>query len=97
VPGGHRAGDRIPRGAALLRRRVALDEGDTDVGVRFRCPGRRRVKTPATNDPGDVGFRVPSSQFPIGKRRSLRLELFASPTVDDFPARGRLYVLCVRR
>ena len=96
MPGGYRAGERIPRGAALLRRRAALDRGDSAVPVRFRCPGRRRVTTVATNDPGDVGFRVPDSQFPYTGRRAVRLELFVSPNAGEFPAHGRIYVLCRR-
>ena len=96
LPGGYAIGERIPRGAALLRRRIALDENDDTVRTRFRCPGRRRVRTFAANDPGDVGFRVPDSQLPYTKRRAVTLELFASPSVEDFPARGRIYVLCRR-
>ena len=96
LPGGHAIGERIPRGAALLRRRVALDRDDTAVQTRFRCPGRRRVRSFAANDPGDVGFRVPRSQLPYTKRKAIRLELFPSPAAEDFPARGRIYVLCRR-
>ena len=95
MPGGYAIGERIPRGAALLRRRVALDRED-EVTTRFSCPGRRRVRTLAANDPGDVGFRIPSGQLPYTKRRSIRLELFPSPSTEEFPARGRIYVLCTR-
>ena len=96
LPGGYAIGERIPRGAALLRRRVALDRDDDAVRTRFTCPGRRRVRTFAANDPGDVGFRIPRSQLPYTKRRAITLELFPSPSVDDYPARGRIYVLCRR-
>ena len=96
MPGGYEIGERIPRGARLLRRRVALDRDDAAVPTRFTCPGRRRVRTIAANDPGDVGFRVPSSQLPYTKRRAITLELFPAPTTEEFPARGRVYVLCRR-
>ena len=96
LPGGYAIGERIPRGAALLRRRIALDKGDDAVRTRFSCPGKRRIRSFAANDPGDVGFRVPQSQFPYTKRRAITLELFPAPTVDEYPARGRIYVLCRR-
>jgi hypothetical protein len=98
LPGGFKRGERIPRGFVLLRRRVALGPRDGDVAVRFRCPGRRKIRTLGLNDPSDVGIRLPAGQRGYDRRSRVTLVAYRSPLVGDGEtARGRLYVLCRRR
>lgn len=94
--GGYRQGQRIPRGFVLLRRSVELAPGERRAETTFRCPGGRRVRSLALNDPSDIGFVVPSDQAKYTRRSTLRLQLFPSPDArrENRPARGRAYVLC---
>jgi hypothetical protein len=94
MAGGYQQGKRIPRGHVLLRRSVAVAT-DERVTVRFRCPGRRTIRTIGLNDPGDVGIQLPRSQRHYDRHRRVRLIAYASPNLDPGEvARGRVYVLC---
>ena len=95
MPGGFRQGARIPRGHVLLRRSVAITRADGRRNIVFRCPGGRRVRTIAGNDPSPVGLGVESDQLPYTRRSRLRLFVYAAPMVErGETARGRVYVLC---
>ena len=96
MPGGFKQGARIPRGHVLLRRSVAITRGDGRRNIVFRCPGGRRVRTIASNDPSPVGLGVDSDQLPYTRRSRLRLFVYAAPTLVEpgETARGRVYVLC---
>lgn len=95
MPGGFRQGARIPRGHVLLRRSVAITRSDGKRNIVFRCPGGRRVRTIAGNDPSPVGLGVDRDQLPYTRRSRLRLFVYAAPMVErGETARGRVYVLC---
>jgi hypothetical protein len=95
MPGRFKQGARIPRTWVLLRRTVEMRASEGRAEVEFRCPGRRRVWTIATNDPGEIGIELPERMRNYRARTVLRLRAYASPNVpgDDL-ARGRIYVLC---
>jgi hypothetical protein len=95
MPGGFKQGARIPRGHVLLRRSVAITRGEGRRYIVFRCPGGRRVRTIAGNDPSPVGLGVENDQLPYTRRSRLRLFVYAAPMVErGETARGRVYVLC---
>ena len=96
MPGGFKRGARIPRGHVLLRRSVAITREDGRRNIVFRCPGGRRVRTVATNDPSPVGIGVDEDMRNYTRRSRLRLFVYAARTLVDpgETARGRVYVLC---
>ena len=95
MPGGFKQGARIPRGHVLLRRSVSITRADGQRNITFTCPGRRRVRTIALNDPSNIGLGVDDSQLPYTRRTRIRLFVYAAPSIDrGETARGRVYVLC---
>ena len=97
LPGGFKQGARIPRGFVLLRRSVELAPGERSTTVRYRCPGRRRIRTIGLNDPSGLGIRLPAGQRNYLRRSAIAIIADRSPLVPrGRPARGRLYVLCGR-
>ena len=96
MPGGFKRGARIPRGHVLLRRSVAITRGEGRRNITFTCPGGRRVRTIATNDPSPVGIGIGDDMRNYTRRSKLRLFVYAAPTLVEpgETARGRVYVLC---
>jgi hypothetical protein len=96
MPGGFRQGARIPRGHVLLRRSVAITVREGRRNVVFTCPGRRRARTIATNDPSPVGIGVDRDMRNYQRRSRIRLFVYAARTLVEpgETARGRVYVLC---
>jgi hypothetical protein len=96
MPGGFKQGARIPRGHVLLRRSVAITVREGRRDVVFRCPGGRRVRTIATNDPSPVGIGVDRDMRDYTRRSRIRLFVYAASTLVEpgETARGRVYVLC---
>jgi hypothetical protein len=96
MPGGFKQGERIPRGHVLLRRSVAITRSEGRRNITFTCPGGRRVRTIATNDPSPVGIGISEDMRNYTRRSKLRLFVYAAPTLveRDETARGRVYVLC---
>jgi hypothetical protein len=96
MPGGYKQGARIPRGHVLLRRSVAITVREGRRNITFRCPGGRRVRTIATNDPSPVGIGISDDMRNYTRRSKLRLYVYAARTLVEpgEVARGRVYVLC---
>jgi hypothetical protein len=96
MPGGFKQGARIPRGNVLLRRSVEIFVREGRRNITFRCPGGRRIRTIATNDPSPVGLGVENDQRNYTRRSSIRLFVYAARTLvgPGEAARGRVYVLC---
>jgi len=96
MPGGFKQGARIPRGHVLLRRSVEIFVREGNRNVVFRCPGGRRIRTIATNDPSPVGIGVANDQRGYTRRSRIRLFVYAASTLvrPGEAARGRIYVLC---
>jgi hypothetical protein len=97
MPGGYKQGAKIPRGHTLIRRRVAVERDERGVPMRMTCKKGQVIRTLAMNDPSDVGYSIDRNSIPYGNKRSLRMKLFPRPGLDEYPARGRLYVLCRKR
>jgi hypothetical protein len=96
MPGGFKQGARIPRGHVLLRRSVAITVREGRRNITFTCPGGRRVRTIATNDPSPVGIGIGDDMRNYTRRSKLRLFVYAARTLVEpgETARGRVYVLC---
>lgn len=96
MPGGYRQGARIPRDHVLLRRSVEIAVREGRRNITFSCPGSRRVRTIATNDPSPVGIGVSDDMRDYTRRSRLRLFVYAARTLVEPGeiARGRVYVLC---
>ena len=96
MPGGFKQGARIPRGHVLLRRSVAITVREGRRNITFTCPGDRRVRTIATNDPSPVGIGIDRDMRNYTRRSKLRLFVYAARTLVEpgETARGRVYVLC---
>ena len=96
MPGGFKRGARISRGHVLLRRSVAITRSEGRRNITFTCPGGRRVRTIATNDPSPVGIGIDDDMRNYTRRSRLRLFVYAARTLVDpgETARGRVYVLC---
>lgn len=96
MPGRFKQGARIPRGHVLLRRSVTIGEREGRLNVTFRCPGGRRVRTIATNDPATIVINIREDQRNYTRRSRLTLFTYAPRALVGAggTGRGRIYVLC---
>ena len=90
-------GTTIHRRWVLLSRTVRLEAGERRVGMTFRCPARRRVRTVGFLESGDVLFHIPDSQLPYRKRTRLRMFGERGLTPLSRVATGTLYAVCAPR
>jgi len=91
IPGmGLQRGERLPRGARIVYRDVALAKGQK---VRFtlRAPHGKTLRGLAPRD-GAVGFAVVSRGSYVG-RRSVSVRAFTAPRSSAGEHTGRIYAL----
>src|SRR4051794_19722628 len=87
-------GAPIPAGHVVLRRRVALRDGERRT-MRFRCPAGTIVAGPALPESSPITFVVRDLAQYRHRGRRFRLAALRAPTaVAGTVARGRIYLLC---
>ena len=91
IPGtGVHKGDRLPGGARLVYRDVAL-QGKQTVKFTIKAPSGKRLRGLAPRQGADVGFAVLDRQAYAG-RTKVRVTAFADPNADG-RVEGRIYGL----